>query len=61
MNHKRKKAAFDLPGRDHLRLFLYCGGYLYYKNYVWLPHLPDPSMIEYVEKEAPRTYYCSPN
>ena len=58
MNHKRKKRALLLCLVVMIcGLFLYCSGYLYYKNYVWLPHLPDPSMIDYVEKEAPRTYY----
>lgn len=54
---KKKIALFIVLGAVLSLALIYCGTYHYYKKYVWMPHLPDESMIDYIDETKSRTYY----
>ena len=53
----KKKPVFIILSVAALITLIYTGTWQYCMHYVWLPHLPDQSKIDYVKTQGAWTYY----
>ena len=53
----KKKPVMIILSVAALITLIYTGTWLYCKHFIWLPHLPDQSKIDYVETIGAYTYY----